>query len=59
MCKILGLFVNPFTADDKYSLLKRGNLLHHVQMEISQKRKTFCQFFFALPKFKFNFEDLK
>ena len=26
ICKILGLFVNPLTADDKYSLLNWGNL---------------------------------
>ena len=44
--KILGLFNNPLTADDKYSLLNRGNLLQHFQMHISQKRKTFSHFFF-------------
>ena len=36
---------NPFTADNKYSLLNRGNLLQHFQMELSQKQKIFCQFF--------------
>ena len=41
ICKILGLFVNPLTADDKHSLLKGGNLLQHFQMQLSQKRKTF------------------
>ena len=43
--KILGLFVNPMTADDKYSPLNRGNLLQHSQMHLSQKQKTFSQFF--------------
>ena len=48
ICKILGLFVNPLTADDKYSLLKRGNFLKHFQMDLSQKRKRISVFFFFL-----------
>ena len=32
ICKILGLFVNPLTADNKYSLLNRNNLFQHFQM---------------------------
>ena len=43
--KILGLFFDPFFADNKYSLLKRGNLLQHFQMQLSQKRKLFSNFF--------------
>ena len=46
---MLGLFVNPLTVDDKYCLLKRGDLLQHFQIELSQKRKT-CS------EFRFNFE---
>ena len=53
--KILGRFVNPLTADDKYSPLNRGNFLQHVQMQLSQERKTFSQFFFACPKLRLNF----
>ena len=45
ICKILGLFVEPLTAQDKYSLLNRGNLLQHVQIQLSQKRKIFLHFF--------------
>ena len=44
ICKILGLFVNPLTADNKYSLLNRNNLLQHLQMQLSQK-KSFSHFF--------------
>ena len=48
------------TADDKYSLLNRGNLLQHVQMQLSQKRKTFSGFFvFEFPKFRFSFEHFR
>ena len=36
------------TADDKDSLLKRGNLLQLVKKQLSQKRKTFCPFFFSI-----------
>ena len=56
ICKILGLFVNPLTADDKYSLLNRGNLFEHLQMQLSEKQKIFSEFFFAFSKFSFNFE---
>ena len=46
ICKILGHFVNALTADDNYSLLKRGKLLQHFQMQLSKKQKIFSQFFF-------------
>ena len=46
--KILGLFVSPLTADDKYSLFNRGNLLQHVLIQLSQKPKTFSEFFLHL-----------
>ena len=45
MSKILGFFVNPLTAGKKYSLLNRGNLLQHFQMELSRKQKAFSLFF--------------
>ena len=52
-------FVNPLTGHDKYSLLKRGDLLEHFQMELSQKRKIFWKVFFAFLKFRFNFENFQ
>ena len=42
--KILGLFVNPLTADNKYSVLNRDNLSQHLQMQLSQQRKRFSNF---------------
>ena len=45
ICKILGLLFNSLTVDDKYSPLKRGNLLQHFLMQLSQKQKTFFLFF--------------
>ena len=48
ICKIWGLFVNLLTADDKYCLLKRENLLQHFQMQLPQKRKNLSQFLFLM-----------
>ena len=49
-CKILRLFVNTFTADDKYCFLNGGNLTQHIQMHLSQKEKDFCELFGAFLK---------
>ena len=53
-CKILGQFFNPLTADDKYSLLNKGNSIH-VQMQLSQKRKMFSVLFFWIFKIYIEF----
>ena len=57
--KILILFFNPLTVDDKYSLLNRGNLLQHFEMELYKKRKIFSKLFFAFSKFRLNFEHFQ
>ena len=57
--KILRLFVNTLTADDKYSLLIRGNLRLPIQMHLPQERKGFCQLFCAFFKFMSNFEHFQ
>ena len=56
LCKILSLFVNTLTDDDKYSLLYRDNLMQPIQILLSQKQKTFSQFFSAFLKSTLNFE---
>ena len=56
ICKIVELFVNSLTANDKYSLLNRDSLTEPIQMELSQKQKTFSQFFSAFLKSRLNFE---
>ena len=43
--KILGLLVNPFTADDMYSLLNRGNLLPDFKCNYVRIEKYFPDFF--------------
>ena len=43
--KILGVFVNTLTADCKYSLLNRDNLLQHLQLQLSEKQKNYFPLF--------------
>ena len=59
LCKILRLFVNTLTADDKYSLLNRDNLTQSIQTLLSQKKKTFSQFFSSFLKPILNFEHFE
>ena len=56
MYKILRLFVNALTADDKHYLLNRDNLTLPIQMHIYQKRKTFSELYFAFQKSILNFK---
>ena len=55
-CEILGLLVNTLAPDEKYPVLNRDNLTIPIQMQLSQKHKTFCQFFTAFLKSSINFE---
>ena len=57
--KILRLFVNTLTDDDKYSLLYRDNLTQPIQILLSQKQKTFSQFFSAFLKSTLNSEHFQ
>ena len=58
-CKVLRLFVNTPTADDKYSLLSRDNLMKPIQMHFPEKQNNFFQFLCAFFKFTSNFEDFR
>ena len=55
-CQILGLLVNTLAADEKYPVLNRDNLTIPIQMQLSQKHKTFCQYFASFFKSKINFK---
>ena len=57
--KISRLFPNTLSADSKYSLLNRDNLIQPIQMQLSQKQKTFSQFFSAFSKVSLNFEHFQ
>ena len=41
---------NTLTVNDKHYLLNRDNLLQQIQMQLSEKRRTFSEFFFAFLK---------
>ena len=56
--KILRVFFNALTVDDKHYLLNRDNLTEPIQMQLSQKQKTFSEFFFAFLKSILNFKHL-
>ena len=56
--KILRLFVNTLTVDDKHYLLNRDNLTQPIQIQLSQKQKIFSEFFFAFLKSILNFKHL-
>ena len=43
--EILDLVLNTLAADQKYLVLHSDNLTILIQMELSQKQKTFSQFF--------------
>ena len=59
LCKILGLFVNTLSEDDKYCLLYNDNLLQPIQILLSQKQKTFSEFFYGFLKSTLNFEHFE
>ena len=56
--KILGVFVNTLTVDDKHYLLNRDNLTQPNQIQLSQKEKAFSQFFFEFLKSMLNYKHL-
>ena len=54
--KILSLFVNTLTSDDKYSCRNMQNFVQQLQTLLSQKRKTLSGFFNAFLKCPWNLE---
>ena len=54
--RIVRLFVNPLTADDKPYRLNRNNLMEQIQIQFSQNQKFFSQFFLAFLKSVLNFK---
>ena len=43
--KIVRLFLNTLSVDDKHYLLNRDNLTQPIQMKLPQKQKSFSDFF--------------
>ena len=59
LCKFLRLLVKRLTDDEKYALLYRENLTQPIQILLSQRRKTFSQFFSKFLKSTLNFEHFQ
>ena len=55
-CQILVLLVNTLDVDERYPVLNRDNLTIPIQMQLSQKQKTFSEFFAAFLKSRLNFK---
>ena len=57
--EILRLFVNALIDDDKYSGINMQNLRQQFQTPLSQKQKTFSEFFIAFLKCASNLEHFQ
>ena len=57
--KISRLFSNTLSTDGKHSLLNTDNLKQPIQMQLSQKQKTFSEFSSKFLKSTLNFEFFK
>ena len=47
---MLGVLLSTLAADEKFSVLNRDNKTIPIQLQLSQKQKTFAQFFAAFLK---------
>ena len=59
LAEILGVFGNTLTADVKYPVQDCENLQLPIQMQLSQKRKTFSDFFVPFLEYTSNFKHLE
>ena len=57
--KIIVVFVNALTTDYEYPVPACENLGFPIQMQLSQKLKTFSQFFVPFMESKSNFKHLQ
>ena len=58
-CQILVLLVDTLAVDEKYPVLNRDNLTIPIQMQLSQKHKTFSQYFPSFSKSSRNFKYIE
>ena len=57
--EILGVFVNTLTADGKYPVQGCENLQLPIQMQLSEKQKTFSKFFVPFLESSSNFKHFE
>ena len=51
------MFVKRLTDEGRYPVQDCGNLQLPIQMQLSEKRKTFSQFLAGFPEYTSNFKD--
>ena len=56
---MLRLFFNILAVNDKLYLLNRDNLTEPIQIQLSQKQKTFFKFFLTFLKSILNFKQFQ
>ena len=56
---MLRLFANKLTPDDKYSLLNRDKVKQPIQILLSEKQKSFSQFFSSFLKSTLNSQHFR
>ena len=56
---MLSVYVNTFTADDKYSPLNRDNFTQEILMQLTQQRETFSRFHGAFLTSRLNFQHFQ
>ena len=59
ICKILGQLLNTLNADEKYFVIQRDNLTIPIEMQLSEKQKTFSETFAATLKSRLNFDHFE
>ena len=59
LCKILGVLFNTFTADGKYSLFNKDNLMQPIQMQSSKTPKQISKFRCTFLKLRSYFEHFE
>ena len=59
ICQTLGPLVNTLAADEKYRVLNGENLTILIQMQLSQKSKTYPEFFAGFLRFSLNFNHFE
>ena len=57
--EILTLFFNTLTTDEKYSRRNMMNFTQQFEPPLSQKQKTFSEFFLAFLKCALNLKDFE
>ena len=55
LCKLLRLLIKRLTDENKYSLLYRDNLTQQIEILLSQKQRTFSDFFSGCSKSTLDF----